>query len=95
MFLSKNVLQNLFLFILTICLSFNASVNNLLVQLSSINFSILFLLCLKNNEILETIKENYIKNKSFFFIFFIYLSYLIIQIIPLLFKESTCIVTTR
>ena len=83
MFLSKNVLQNLFLFILTICLSFNASVNNLLVQLSSINFSILFLLCLKNNEILETIKENYIKNKSFFFIFFIYLSYLIIQIIPL------------
>jgi len=83
MFLSKNVLQNLFLFILTICLSFNASVNNLLVQLSSINFSILFLLCLKNNEILETIKENYIKNKSFFFIFFLYLSYLIVQIIPL------------
>ena len=83
MVLSKNTLQNLFFFILTICVSFNASNNDLLVQLSSINFIILFLLCLKNNQISEAIKVNYKDNKKFFIFFFIYIIYLIIQIIPL------------
>jgi O-antigen ligase len=83
MVLSKNTLQNLFFFILTICVSFNASNNDLLVQLSSINFIILFLLCLKNNQISEAIKVNYKDNKNFFIFFFIYIIYLIIQIIPL------------
>ena len=83
MFLRKTILQNLFLLIVTICLSFNASNSPLLIQLSSINFIILFLICLKNNEVLEAIKKNYMNNKSFFTIFFLYVSYLIIQIIPL------------
>ena len=83
MILRKGILQNLFLIILAITVSFNASINPLLIQISSINFIILFFLCLKNNEIEERIKKNYINNKNFFLIFFIYISYLIIQIIPL------------
>ena len=83
MFLRKITLQNLFLIILTICVSLNASNSPLLIQLSSINFIILFLMCLKNNEVLEAIKENYINNKKFFIIFLLYVGYLIIQIIPL------------
>jgi len=83
MLLRKTTLQNLFLIIVTICVSLNASNSPLLIQLSSINFIILFLMCLKNNEVLEGIKENYINNKKFFIIFLLYVGYLIIQIIPL------------
>ena len=83
MLLSKNTLQNLFLIILTITVSFNASFNTLIVQISSISFIIFFLLCLKNIQVLEMIKKNYINNKVFFIFFFIYVNYLIIQIIPL------------
>ena len=79
----RAVLQNLFLFIVTLCVSINASNSNLLIQLSSINFIILFFLCLKNKEVLDSIKKNYINNKNFFIIFFAYIIYLIIQIIPL------------
>ena len=83
MLLSKNALQNLFCIILAITISFNANINVLLTQLSSISFSIFFLICTKNNEISESIKKNYINNRIFFLIFIIYLSYLIFQIIPL------------
>jgi len=83
MVLRRTTLQNLFLFIVVLCVSINASNSNLLIQFSSINFIIFFLLCLKNKEILEAIKENYINNKFFFIIFFVYVSYLIFQIIPL------------
>ena len=83
MVLQRTTLQNLFLLIVTLCVSINASNSNLLIQFSSINFIIFFLLCLKNKEILEAIKENYINNKLFFVIFFVYVSYLIFQIIPL------------
>ena len=83
MVLRRTPLQNLFLFVLTLCVSFNASNSNLLIQFSSINFIILFLLCLKNKEVLEAIKENYVNNKIFFIIFATYIIYLIIQIIPL------------
>ena len=83
MVLRKNILQNIFLIILAITVSFNASINPLLIQLSSINFIILFFLCLKNYRIRKRIKENYINNKVFFIFFFTYISFLLIQIIPL------------
>ena len=83
MFLRKDTLQNLFLIILGITVSFNASVIPLLVQISSISFILFFLLCLKNIELLEQIKKNFLNNKIFFNIFFIYLTYLILQIVPL------------
>jgi len=83
MVLRITTLQNLFLFIVTLCVSINASNSSLLIQFSSINFIIFFLLCLKNKEILGAIKENYINNKFFFIIFIVYISYLIFQIVPL------------
>ena len=83
MVLRQNSLQNLFLFVITLCVSLNASNTNVLIQISSINFIILFFLCLKNKQILEAIKVNYSNNKVFFVIFFAYVSYLVIQIVPL------------
>ena len=83
MILKKNILQNLFLIILAISVSFNASINPLLIQIASINFIILFFLCLRNSEIKEKIKENYLNNRIFFIFFFIYLGYLIFKIVPL------------
>jgi len=83
MVLKRTTLQNLFLLIVTLCVSINASNSNLLIQFSSINFIIFFFLCLKNKNLLEKIKENYINNKFFFIIFFVYIGYLIFQIIPL------------
>ena len=82
MVLSKSSLQNIFLIILTITVSFNASINPLIVQMSSIGFILLFLICLKNNQIIKGIRENYLNNKNFFIFFFIYIIFLIIQIIP-------------
>ena len=70
MILRKNILQNLFLIIIAVTISFNASVNPLLVQISSVNFIILFFLCLKNEEINKKIKENYLNNRFFYFFFF-------------------------
>jgi hypothetical protein len=72
MFLRKNTLQNLFLIILTITVSFNASINPLAIQISSISFIFFFIFCLKNIEIKQIIKKNYIDNKVFF-IFFLYI----------------------
>ena len=83
MILRKNILQNIFLIILAITLSLNASINPFLIQIASINFIILFFLCLKNIKIKEIIKNNYINNKFFFIFFLIYFCYLIFQIIPL------------
>ena len=83
MHLRKNSLQNIFLIILGITVSLNASINPLLIQVSSINFIIFFLLCLRNTQIRETIRKDYSNNKIFFILFFTYISYLIIQIIPL------------
>jgi hypothetical protein len=58
MLLSKNTLQNVFLIILAITVSLNASNNHFILQLSSISFIFFFLLCLKNDQILEKIKKN-------------------------------------
>ena len=83
MVLRHTSLQNLFLFVVALCVSLNASNTNVLIQFSSINFIILFFLCLKNKQILEAIKVNYSNNKVFFVIFFAYVSYLVFQIVPL------------
>ena len=83
MILRKDSLRNLFLIILAITVSFNGSINPLLIQTSSVSFIFFFILCLKNSRVLERIKENYIDNKIFFIFFFSYIGYLIFQIIPL------------
>ena len=83
MFLKKISLQSLFLIVVTICVSLNASNSPFFIQISSINFIILFFICLRNNEISEAIKVNYKNNKKFFITFVIYIVYLTTQIIPL------------
>ena len=83
MHLRKNTLQNTFLIILATTVSFNGSINPILIQISSINFIIFFLLCLRNSKLLERIKENYLIHRVFFIFFLIYIIFLIIQIIPL------------
>ena len=83
MHLRKNTLQNIFLIILATTVSFNGSINPILIQISSINFIIFFLLCLRNSKLLERIKENYLINRVFFIFFLIYIIFLIIKIIPL------------
>jgi O-antigen ligase len=83
MILRKDSLRNLFLIILAITVSFNGSINPLLIQTSSVSFIFFFILCLKNRRVLERIKENYRDNKIFFIFFFSYIGYLIFQIIPL------------
>ncbi len=83
MLLSKNSLQNFFLIVLTYTVSFNASINPLMTQISSIGFIFLLILCLKNDQILETIKINYKSNLFFFYFFALYIIFLIFQIVPL------------
>ena len=73
MLLSKNTLQNVFLIILAITVSLNASNNHFILQLSSISFIFFFLLCLKNNQISEAIKVNYKDNKNFFIFLFVFI----------------------
>ena len=72
MLLRKNTLQNLFLIIIAFTISFNASINPLAIQISSISFIFFFICCLKNIEFQQVIKENYIDNKVFF-IFFLHM----------------------
>ena len=83
MYLEKYKLQNLFLIIISIIISLNGSINPLLIQISSISFIFFFILCLNNLEIKENIKNLYKDNKIFFLIFFIYLGFLTLQLIPL------------
>ena len=83
MLLSKNSLQNFFLIVLTYTVSFNASINPLMTQISSIGFIFVLILCLKNDQILETIKINYKSNLFFFYFFALYIIFLIFQIVPL------------
>lgn len=80
---SKNSLQNFFLSILAITVSFNASINPIMTQISSIGFVFVLILCLRNYEIVETIKINYKSNLIFFYFFLIYIIFLIFQIVPL------------
>ena len=70
MLLSKNILQNLFLIILAISISLNASINPIVIQIGSIGFIFIFILCFKNNEIIKKIKINFINNKVLFNFFF-------------------------
>ncbi len=83
MLLSKNILQNLFLIILATSISFNASINPLITQIVSIGFILIFVLCLRNDEIIKKIKINYESNTFLFYFFFLYLIYLMFQIVPL------------
>jgi len=75
--------QYFFFFILTIYTIFNGGNSNILIQINFILTSILFLICLKDKNYNLHFLNFYENNKKSILIFFIFISYLIFQIIPL------------
>ena len=82
--LSKNKkYQYLFFSILSIYIIFNGGNSNLFIQLNFILISLFFLYCLKDKNYNLHLKNFYINNQKSIFLYVIFLTYLIFQIIPL------------
>ncbi len=82
--LSKNKkYQYLFFFILSIFIIFNGGNSNLFIQINLILISLFFLYCLKDKNYNLHFKNFCIYNKKPIFLYIIFLSYLIFQILPL------------
>ena len=82
--LSKNKrYQYLFFSILSIFIIFNGGNSNLFIQLNFILISLFFLYCLKDKNYNLHFKNFYINNKKSIFLYAIFLTYLIFQILPL------------
>ena len=82
--LSKNKkYQYLFFFILSIFIIFNGGNTNLFIQLNFILISLFFLYCLKDKNYNLHLKNFYFNNKKSIFLYVIFLTYLIFQILPL------------
>ena len=82
--LSKNKkYQYLFFSILSIYIIFNGGNTNLFIQLNFILISLFFLFCLKDKNYNLHFKNFYYSNKKSIFLYIIFLSYLIFQILPL------------
>lgn len=82
--LSKNKKhQYLFFFILSVYTIFNGGNSNILIQINFILISLLFLFCLKDKNYKLHFNIFYKKNKIPIAFYFLFLSYLIFQIIPL------------
>jgi len=82
--LSKNKKhQYLFFFILSVYTIFNGGNSNILIQINFILISLLFLFCLKDKNYKLHFNIFYKKNKIPIVFYFLFLSYLIFQIIPL------------
>ena len=82
--LSKNKKhQYFFFFILSVYTIFNGGNSNILIQINFILISLLFLFCLKDKNYKLHFNIFYKKNKIPIVFYFLFLSYLIFQIIPL------------
>ena len=82
--LSKNKkYQYLFFSILSIFIIFNGGNSNLFIQLNFILISLFFLYCLKDKNYNLHFKNFYINNKKSIFLYAIFLTYLIFQVLPL------------
>ena len=82
--LSKNKkYQYLFFSILSIFIIFNGGNSNLLIQFNFILISLFFFYCLKDKNYNLHLKNFYNNNKKSILFYFIFLSYLIFQILPL------------
>lgn len=82
--LSKNKkYQYLFFSILSIFIIFNGGNSNLFIQLNFILISLFFLYCLKDKNYNLHLKNFYFNNKKSIFLYVIFLTYLIFQILPL------------
>ena len=82
--LSKNKkYQYVFFSILSIYIIFNGGNSNLFIQLNFILISLFFFYCLKDKNYNLHLKNFYINNKKSIFLYILFLSYLIFQILPL------------
>mgnify|MGYP003966965627 FL=1 len=82
--LSKNKKhQYLFFFIFSLYVVFNGGNSNILIQINFILISLLFIYCIKDKNYYSHFKFFYTKNKLSIFFYFLFLLYLIFQIIPL------------
>ena len=82
--IKKNkIYQYIFLLTLTLMAIFNGGNNNLYIQFNFIIISIFFLFFVKEKNYLAHIRELLLKNKIPIFLFTLFISFLIFQIIPL------------
>lgn len=82
--LSKNIkYQYLFFSILSIFIIFNGGNSNLLIQLNFILICSFYFYCLKDRNYNLHLENFYLKNKQSIILYFIFLIYLFIQILPL------------
>ena len=75
--------QYLFFFILTIYTVFNGGNSNIFIQINFVLFSSLFLYCLKDRNYRSHLNIFYGRNKFSIIFYFLFLFYLIFQIIPI------------
>ena len=75
--------QYIFFSILSIYIIFNGGNSNLFIQLNFILISLFFFYCLKDKNYNLHLKNFYINNKKSIFLYILFLSYLIFQILPL------------
>ena len=84
MHLTKNKLHQLFFYILIVLmLVFNGGNYDFYAQFNFIFASILFLVCQRDINYKSHIRKIFLDNKKIFIIYFIFLTYLTFQIIPL------------
>ena len=84
MLIKKNKLyQYIFLSVITLMVIFNGGNNNLYIQFNFIIVSIFFLLFIRKKNYLAHVRELFSKNKIAIFLFTLFISFLIFQIIPL------------
>ena len=81
---NKNKLyQYTFLLIITLMVIFNGGNNNLYIQFNFIIISIYFLLFIKEKNYLAHVQKIFLTNKTAIKLYFLFISFLIFQIIPL------------
>ena len=84
MHLTKNKLHQLFFYtLITFMLVFNGGNYDFYAQFNFIFASILFLVCQRDINYKSHIRKIFLDNKKIFIIYFIFLTYLTFQIIPL------------
>ena len=84
MLVKKNkIYQYFFLLIITVMVVFNGGIKNLFIQYNFIIISIFFLQFIKEKNYQAHVKEIFLKNKIPIYLYFLFISFLILQTIPL------------
>jgi len=75
--------QYLFFFIIFIYSIFNGGNSNIVIQVNFIFVSLLFFLCIKDKNYYQHLNKFFKENKLSIFFYFLFLIYLLFQIIPI------------